>query len=395
VSRRALLAAGLLAGLAVPGCGGSGGGGAKEVVKTVETTKVEVVRGLGSGGAFDPTQIYKREAPGVVTVLSVFGGGGGLLGLSPGGGGARGLGSGFVISAGGEVATNAHVVTNGEGRDIQRAKSVFVKFGDGNQVPAQIVGTDANSDVALLRVKAAGLTLRPLPLGTSTGLVVGSPVAAIGSPFGEPQSLSVGVISATDRTIESLTSFQIDGAIQTDAAVNHGNSGGPLVNARGQVIGINSQIRSTGGGGEGVGFAVPIDVVKRSLDQLRATGHVNYAFIGVSTVAVFPQLARRFALGVDHGAWIQQLSSDAPAKRAGLRAGSRRVRFEEQDYQVGGDVITAIDKAPIRKESDLSKAIEAHRPGQSVQVEIWRGGTRRTVTVRLAQRPTDVGRRRP
>jgi S1-C subfamily serine protease len=187
-----------------------------------------------------------------------------------------------VLDGEGYIATNAHVV-RGDAPKLERASTVYVKFVDGNIVPAKVVGDDLNADVALLKVNPAGLTLTPLTLGSSAKLTVGSPVAAIGSPFGESQSLSVGVISAIGRDIDSLTAFKIGNAIQTDAAINHGNSGGPLLNARGQVIGINSQIESTGGGGEGVGFAVPVDTVQRSLDELRAKGHVDYAYLGVST----------------------------------------------------------------------------------------------------------------
>src|SRR5204862_1426636 len=258
-------------------------------------TRVETLKAL-AGGNFDPQAIYRRSSPGVVTVISEFAGGSANP-LAPEGGQA-GLGSGFVVSSSGEIATNAHVVTTGEGPSIRRARNVYVQFDDHNQVPATIVGADPNSDVALIRVDPAGLTLRPLPLGASGNLVVGAPVAAIGSPFGEPESLSVGVVSGLDRTIDSLTNFQISGAIQTDAAINRANSGGPLVDARGQVIGTNSQIQSSTGGGEGVGFAVPIDTVKRSLDELRRHGKASYSYLGVSTVAVFPQLARRFGLPV-------------------------------------------------------------------------------------------------
>ena len=250
------------AALAAGGCGGgSDDNGATADQTGSGPTRVEVIRSIGKPGAFDPARIYKAEASGVVTVTSVFGD-------------AKALGTGFVVSRSGDVATNAHVVTNGQGAGRQ-ADEVYVQFADGNQVPAKIIGTDPNSDVALLRVDPKGLRLRVLPLGSSNDLKVGAPVAAIGSPFDEPQSLSVGVISALNRSIESLTGFSIAGAIQTDAAINHGNSGGPLVNAGGAVVGINSQIRSTGGGGEGVGFAVPVDTVKRSLSQLRAHGKVT------------------------------------------------------------------------------------------------------------------------
>ncbi|HEV3228991.1 MAG TPA: trypsin-like peptidase domain-containing protein, partial [Solirubrobacteraceae bacterium] len=251
----ALAAAAVLGACGSSSATGGSSGSSQGSPGPATTTRVEVVSPK-TGGGFSPAGIYRREAPGVVTVTSVFAGsGGGLFG----GGAQQGVGSGFVIGGGGEIATNAHVVTNGTGPSIHKADQVFVDFADGNEVPARIVGYDPNADVALLHVKPAGLTLRPLPLGSSAHVVVGSPVAAIGSPFDEPQSLSVGVISATGRSIASLTGFQIAGALQTDAAINHGNSGGPLVDAQGRVIGINSQIDSSSGGGSGVGFAVPSD----------------------------------------------------------------------------------------------------------------------------------------
>ncbi len=366
--------------LAAAGCGGSGDAASTSggTPTTVRTTRIEVVKGLGGGG-FDPAAIYRRESPGVVTVVSVFGDGGA--------GSTGGLGSGFVISPRGEVLTNAHVVTQGQGTSLRRADQVYVQFADRNSVPAKIVGADPNADVALLKLDPAGLTLAPLPLGSSARLIVGAPVAAIGSPFGEPQSLSVGVVSAVDRTIDSLTNFQISGAIQTDAAINRGNSGGPLVNARGRVVGINSQIRTTNGGSVGVGFAIPIDVVKRSLAQLRTDGKVRYAYIGVSTVPLFPQLAAKFGLPVTAGAWIQQTTAGGPAAVAGLNGGDRRERFQAQEYEVGGDVITAVDGRPIRTESALGAAIAAKRPGDTVTLTVYRDGKRRDVTVKLGERP--------
>ncbi|HEV2775807.1 MAG TPA: trypsin-like peptidase domain-containing protein, partial [Solirubrobacteraceae bacterium] len=271
--------------------GGSPAGSFGDGTAVDRTTTVEIVRGAGDDDDFDPARIYERDAPGVVTVFSVLPG---QTDLGGEGGGGSGLGSGFVLNERGEIATNAHVVTEGEGRSIRKAKEVYVAFADGNQVPARIVGYDANADVALLRIDPSGLTLRPLQLGTARDLRVGSPVAAIGSPFGEPQSLSIGVVSATDRSIRSLTGFEIAGAIQTDAAINRGNSGGPLVNAAGEVLGINSQIQTTSGGGEGVGYAVPADIVRRTLQALREDGTVEYAYLGVATTRIYPQLARRF-----------------------------------------------------------------------------------------------------
>jgi S1-C subfamily serine protease len=281
---RALAA--LLAALAlvVAGCGGGDdkkpalGADDGDAKAAQETTRVEVIESNGAkASGFDPKAIYKSEAPGVVTVVSLFGSGGlgSLLNGDDGGDGGGGVGSGFVLNGEGEIATNAHVVTTGEGDTIKRAKEVYVAFADGNQVEAKILGTDPNADVALLKIDPEGLKLRPLPLGENAGVEVGEPVAAIGSPFNERQSLSIGVISAIDRTIESLTSFSISGAFQTDAAINPGNSGGPLVDGDGRVIGINQQIKSTSGGGEGVGFAVPIDAIKRSIGMLRETGEAR------------------------------------------------------------------------------------------------------------------------
>ena len=355
---------------------------------TVErTTRVEVIKRLDADGrpvgreGFDPTGIYERESPGIVTVLST--------GL-PGRAGGAGLGSGFVISAEGEVATNAHVITSGEGKAIRRARRVYVKFSDGNQVPAQVRGFDPFADVALLKVDPQGLKLRPLPLGSTKDLVVGAPVAAIGSPFGEEQSLSVGVISATGRSIRSLTGFATSGAIQTDAAINQGNSGGPLLAADGTVLGMNSQIRTESGDGTGVGFAVGVDTVKRSLDQLRATGRVRYAYLGISSSGLFPQLVERFDLGTQRGSWVQTVTEGGPADKAGIRAGDERRVFQDQPYQTGGDVIVAVDGRAIREEEDLSDALADKRPGDLAQITVVRDGRRRVLAVKLGERPLQV-----
>jgi S1-C subfamily serine protease len=374
----ALAAAALLA----AGCGG----GTKTRTVQTTTTKVEVVRQAGTAAAgFDARSIYERDAPGVVTVIST--------GLQSANGDEEGLGSGFVISGDGEIATNAHVVTSGEGAAIREASNVYVRFGDGNQVPADVRGFDPFSDVALLKVDPKGLTLRPLPLGSSTDLHVGAPVAAIGSPFAEEQSLSVGVISGLDRSIESLTGFATTGAIQTDAAINHGNSGGPLLDGRGRVLGINAQIQTSTGDGSGVGFAVPADVVKSSLAQLRRDGRAHYAYLGVSHVEVYPQLAEHFHLPVDSGAWVQDVTAGGPAQSAHVREGDETERFQDKAFRVGGDVITAVQGKAVRSESDLAKALLAHKPGDTVTVAIRRGGKRLNVRIKLGERPLDSPRR--
>jgi S1-C subfamily serine protease len=374
---------------------GCGGGDSKssdsgDATKTT-TTRVQVLEQSADGerrSGFDARAIYRDEAPGVVTVISLFGGAGldSILG-GQNDDGSGGVGSGFVVSRNGEIATNAHVVTTGQGEDIRRAHQVYVEFADGNQVEAKIVGHDPNADIALLKVDPKGLTLRPLPIAKSDTVQVGTPVAAIGSPFGEQQSLSVGVVSAIDRAIDSLTDFKISGAIQTDAAINPGNSGGPLVNGRGQVIGVNQQIKSRSGGGEGVGFAVPADVVARSLDALRADGKVRYAYLGVQSVPLYPQLVKRFDLPVRRGAWLQGVQRGGPGEKAGLRGGRGEVRFQDRAFYEGGDIVTRIEDRPIHDADDLSEAVQLFDPGQKVTIELWRDGDKRKVELTLGDRP--------
>jgi S1-C subfamily serine protease len=383
VRTRSALAVLPAAALLAAGCGG---GASKTRTVQTTTTKVEVVRQAGDAAAgFDARSIYEHDAPGVVTVIS--------RGLQSADGDESGLGSGFVISGNGEIATNAHVVTSGEGAAIRKASTVYVRFGDGNQVPADVLGFDPFSDVALLRVDPRGLTLRPLPFGSTSDLHVGAPVAAIGSPFAEEQSLSVGVISGLDRSIQSLTGFATTGAIQTDAAINHGNSGGPLLDRRGRVLGINAQIQTSTGDGSGVGFAVPADVVRLSLAQLRRDGRAHYAYLGVSHVEVYPQLAEHFHLPVDAGAWVQDVTVGGPAQSAHLREGDQTQRFQDKDFRVGGDVITAVQGTAVRSETDLAKALLARKPGDTVTVDVRRGDKRISVRVKLGERPLDSPRR--
>ena len=368
----------LAAAAALAGCGG--GDEPRTRTVTVERTEVQQVRppAPAKAGGFDPAAIYAREAPGVVTIYSVGDGG-----FEDGG-----LGSGFVLNDDGEVITNAHVVTSGEGSAIEAVDEVYVEFSDGNRVPADIRGVDPDADVALLELDPEGLDLRPLPLGDSDAVQVGEPVAAIGSPFGERQSLSVGIVSAIDRDAQSLTRFSIPGAIQTDAAINPGNSGGPLVDADGRVIGLNQSIESRSGSGAGVGFAVPVNLAKRSIADLREDGEVEYAFLGVTTTPVYPQLAERFDLPVARGAWIQELTGGGPAARAGLRGGSGAgVTFQAQEVRDGGDLIVEIADFEIADASDLSEAVARLEPGREVPVVVYRDGRRRTVMLTLGERP--------
>jgi S1-C subfamily serine protease len=379
----------LIAGaLVLGGCGGDDG----SVTTTVAEDGRERVIVEASNGAFNPQAIYERAAPGVVTVVSLFGGGQPSL---LGGGRAAGQGSGFVVSDDGEIVTNAHVVTDAQatgGGDINEAKEVYVQFRDRNQVPAEVVGFDPFADVALLKVDPEGLDITPIELGSTEDIEVGQPVAAIGSPFGEENSLSVGVISATDRSVESLTDFQIDDAIQTDAAINPGNSGGPLLDVEGRVIGINQQIRTASGADEGVGFAVPVSAVARSLEQLRDDGEAEYAYIGVSTQALYPQLAERLDIDSDSGALIAEVVPGSPADEAGLESGDEEIRFQGQQVTIGGDVIVAVDGQELVEEADLATLIADYLPGDTVTLEVLRDGDTEEIDVELGERPEQTPR---
>jgi S1-C subfamily serine protease len=335
-----------------------------------------------SGNGFDPARIYASRAPGVVTIYSFFADG------------RRSQGSGFVVSSSGHVLTNSHVVTSaGEGSDVDGASRLYVVFADGDRIPATIVGWDLFNDTGLVKVDPRDHAVSPVPLGDSSRVVVGQPVAAIGSPFGQEGSLAVGVVSATRRSIESLTSaYDVSDAIQIDAPINHGNSGGPLLDARGRVIGINAQIRSDSGNAEGVGFAIPINSARRSMEQLIATGKVDYAYVGVTTQDVTPAIAKRFELGAERGALIQSVVEGAPADRAGLRGGSDRQVFNGIPLNLGGDLIVSFGGTRVERAADIARIVtERLRPGQIVAVTVVRKGTgkRETVRVRLVERPLD------
>ena len=366
--------AALLLALALVGCGGSGGeaggGGKPETV----TTRQVVVQAAGRG--FDAAEVFREASPGVVTIRSVFGDGGGAA-----------EGSGFVLDVDGRIATNAHVVTDESSGRRRPAQAVYVEFPDRNVLPAEIVGFDPFADVALLAVEPDGFALHPLELGDDSSLVVGQPVAAIGSPFGEQQSLSVGVVSATDRSVESLTKFQIEGAIQTDASINPGNSGGPLLDAGARVIGINQQIETESGANDGVGFAVPISTIKRSIAQLEEDGEAEYAYMGVSSQALYPQLARKLGLDADHGGLLDEVVPGAPADEAGLEGGKGRIRFQAAAYRTGGDVILSIDGHPVVGPEDLARLVSAYEPGDEVELVVLHDGERETVEVTLGSRP--------
>ncbi|HEV2727056.1 MAG TPA: trypsin-like peptidase domain-containing protein [Solirubrobacterales bacterium] len=326
---------------------------------------------------YDAARIFEEASPGVVTVRSVFGEAGG------------GEGSGFVVSDDGEIVTNAHVITDESSGDREPADQVYVEFPDRNIVPAEIVGFDPFVDVALLQIEPNGLDLQPLELGDDHDLHVGQPVAAIGSPFGEQQSLSVGVVSATDRSVRSLTQFEISGAIQTDASINPGNSGGPLLDAGARVVGVNQQIETNSGANDGVGFAVPISAVKRSIAQLREDGEAEYAYIGVSSQALYPQLARKLGLDTTFGGLLSEVVAGGPAEEAGLEGGDDKIQFQAAQYRTGGDVILRVDGQEVVEPNDLGEMVAARQPGDVVTLTVLRDGEVEEIELTLGRRPDE------
>ena len=345
-----------------------------------------------AGKNFDPQRIFAQRSPGVVTIFAYFG--------DPSSQDSQvSQGSGFVISPRGYVLTNSHVITSaGEPGPLRAADRLFVEFADGDRAEAAIVGWDLYDDVGLIRLESKAHTLSPVPLGDSAGVQVGQPVAAIGSPLGNENSLTVGVVSAIHRSIDAITvsKYKVVDAIQTDAPITHGNSGGPLFDARGRVLGINAQIRSVGGTGNdaGVGFAIPIDAAKRSVGQLIRKGHVSYAYVGITTETMTPSLARALGYPVDRGALIVSVNQGSPGQQAGLRGGTRDVDVLgiQNGVTTGGDVIVDIDGTPVRGADDVVRIVSfALNPNDVAVFTIVRNGQRKKVAVTLAERrlPSD------
>ncbi|MHB0866929.1 MAG: S1C family serine protease [Thermoleophilia bacterium] len=326
-------------------------------------------------GGLSPTQIYQKYADASVQIVSTFSGSAGSL-LHAGSNGGQGIGSGFVTTTEGYILTNAHVVIDTETTSTPtKASKVEVNFRNGKKAEASIVGYDlTSSDVAVLKVDPTGLDLVVAALGDSSKVVVGEPVVAIGSPFGEySSSITSGIVSAINRTVESPSAgFAIQNAIQTDAAINRGNSGGPLFNSAGEVIGLNEQIATTSGGSEGVGFAVPINTAKQVMDQIISNGSVQYAWMGVVGQTLDAQTAKDMNLTVDKGALINDVQADGPAQKAGL---------------LKGDVIIKVDDQDITRMEDVTGILITRKPGDKVNVTYIRGGETQQVAFELGTRP--------
>jgi S1-C subfamily serine protease len=291
------------------------------------------------------------------------------------------LGSGFVIDKTGHIATNYHVV--------EGASEVTVSFSNRDTVKARIVGTDPSSDLAVLRVNTSASALTPLPLGNSDEVQVGDPVVAIGNPFGLDRTVTAGIVSALQRNIAAPNQFSIGHVIQTDAPINHGNSGGPLLNARGQVIGVNTQIETgdTSTGNVGIGFSIPSNTVKDVVAQILRTGHVDHAYLGITGQAVTPDVAETYNLPVQSGVLVESVTNDSGADKAGLEGGQKQVVVAGETFVLGGDIIVSFDRRKISSIDELRDAVAGKKPGDKVTLVIYRDAKKTSVTVTLGRQP--------
>jgi S1-C subfamily serine protease len=373
----ALSAAALIgAGIAVAAYAGFDSGGGTSAAAPQATASASRPTAQTSG-PLSVSQIYQRASSGVVEILATMSG----SNPSPfpfGQGGQQAQGSGFVYDDAGHVVTNDHVVDG--------ADSVTVKFSNGAAYKAHVVGTDASTDLAVLQVDAPKSLLHSLALGDSSAVKVGDGVVAIGSPFGLENSVTSGIVSGLNREITAPNNFAIDGAIQTDAAINHGNSGGVLLNTSGQVIGVTAQIKSESGGNEGVGFAIPSNTVRSVVVQLISSGKVAHAYLGVSIETIPADVAG--PLGTPAGAEVTQVRSGTPAAKANLHGATGSKSANGLSYPTGGDVITQVDGQRITNADQLRNLIDGKRPGEKVSITYVRNGSEHTVQVTLATRPS-------
>ncbi len=296
-----------------------------------------------------------------------------------------GEGSGFVLDADGHIVTNRHVVDD--------AKSVVVQFYDGIRAPAEVIGVDADSDLAVLKVDPEGLDLRPLPLGDISDLKVGSRILVIGNPFGNANTLTTGIISALGRQIDLPNSqFVLPEVIQTDAAINPGNSGGPMLNDSGKVIGVTFMLQSTDASNSGVGFGIPVYFVDRVSQAIIADGSYQHPWLGIRGTSISPFEARQLNLPVETGVLVSEALADGPAIKAGVRGGNETVNLEGVDFVVGGDIITAVDGQPVKVFDDLLAYLSRYgEPGTVVTLSVLRDGEPLDIEVTLEVRPTAIG----
>ena len=373
-----LIASLLSAGLAAGGTAvliGQDGGSTTTIVQEAITpannasgSESSVAMPAVQTGTMDIEQMYEKYGAGVVRVEH-----------------GSGLGSGFVFDKEGHILTNAHVVDGAQG-------TISVSFSNNEEVEAKVIGVDNATDVAVLKVDLPASALTVIPLGSSADLEVGAEVVAIGNPFGQDRTVTSGIISAMARQIKAPNGFAINGAIQTDAAINHGNSGGPLLDMNGRVIGINSQIDTggTGNGNVGIGFAVPVDLVKRVASELMATGKAQHAWLGVQLTDVDPTLASQVKIGSDYGAMIATVTPGSPAAQACLTGATGQVTIKGTTYAIGGDVVVEINGDKIENVADLQAVVSAGKPGDELDLTLKTSeGETKQITVTLGDQPQD------
>ena len=375
-------------GIALGVTAATGNLGKRTTVREIQAAPVAATpTAFERSGAMTIHDVYKRAAPGVVQVTTTSTA---AVAVDPFFGDPfqpeqqtqQALGSGFVIDKTGHIVTNFHVV--------QGAKTIEVSFSNNDSVRATLVGSDPSTDIAVLRVDVGSRALTPLRLGDSDTVQVGDSVVAIGNPFGLSRTVTAGIVSALQRPIQAPNGYTIDHVIQTDAALNHGNSGGPLLNAAGQVIGVNSQIQSASGGdgNVGIGFAVPINTVKNVTSQLIHGGRVERAFIGVTVRPITAPLARLFRLRVSSGLLVEGVQPGSGAEAAGLKGGTTEAVVAGESYRLGGDVITKVDGYPTASLERLRTVLSHRKPGERIAVEVYRGAKRLQLTIELGQQPT-------
>jgi S1-C subfamily serine protease len=318
-------------------------------------------------------RIYKQASPSVANILTKTVEYDFFFNPVP----VEGAGSGFLIDTDGHILTNYHVV--------QEAQTIEVTFGDHKTYKARMIGADTVNDIALIQIDTKGRKLTPLPLGDSRSLLVGQRVLAIGNPFGFQSTLTTGVVSSLGRTVQTGENTFIDEAIQTDAAINRGNSGGPLLNSRGEVIGINSAIFSPSGTTAGIGFAIPINTAKRVAEDLIQHGRVRRATIGAEGRTLWPDLAEALSLPVQHGVLIERVDPRGPGAQAGIRGGNRSVLAGLRELRIGGDVIVAADGEEVNSQSDLNLILNRKRPGDTITLTVIREGRKMNVPVTLGE----------
>jgi S1-C subfamily serine protease len=336
----------------------------REITAPVSTSEPEAAAFARANAPLSIHEIYVRNAPGVVQVTATT---------------QRALGSGFVLDKAGHIVTNYRVVHG--------ASRVEVSFSDQERLPARIVGRDPSTDLAVLQVRVSSRALTPLRLGNSDLVRVGDSVVAIGNPVGEDRSITSGIVSAIERRVYAPNGAPIDHGIRTDAALDHGSSGGPLLNARGQVIGVTSQIQTGGDGNIGIGFAIPVDTVESVVAQLIANGKVFHPFVGVQARAITPGVSALFRLPARSGLLVSRVCADTGAATAGLRGAKRQVTVAGDTWPLGGDIIVAADGVHVGSVDMLRQVVAQKKPGDTVKLTVLRGDKHLALNVKIGREP--------